>query len=105
MQAWEQGEPNHGWAFLPRSGGVDDLILSSSESLVTSARPRLIVRFLSPARPCIGDFNGDGGIDGSDVGAFFVAWEAADPATDLNADGGIDIEDVIAFIRVWEVGC
>ena len=105
VQAWEQGEPNHGWALLPRSGGIDDLLLSSSESLVTSARPRLVVRFLPPARACVGDFNGDGGIDGSDVGAFFVAWEAADPAADLSADGGIDIEDVIAFIRVWEIGC
>jgi hypothetical protein len=55
--------------------------------------------------PCPADYNGDGGIDGSDVGAFFHDWEAGAASADLNADGGIDGSDVGAFFEHWEAGC
>lgn len=54
---------------------------------------------------CLGDFNRDGGVDGSDVVAFFAAWEAGDPGADLNASGGIDGSDVETFFARWEAGC
>ncbi|MEI7656670.1 MAG: GC-type dockerin domain-anchored protein [Phycisphaerae bacterium] len=54
---------------------------------------------------CLGDFNRDGGVDGSDVSAFFGAWESADPSADLNASGGIDGQDVETFFLRWEAGC
>lgn len=53
---------------------------------------------------CPADFNQDGGIDGSDIDAFFMAWEAGDAAADLNLDGGIDGNDVEAFFSRWEAG-
>jgi hypothetical protein len=53
---------------------------------------------------CVGDFNGDGGIDGSDVDAFFIAWTAGDLASDVNQDGGIDGSDVDTFFLAWEAG-
>jgi hypothetical protein len=52
-----------------------------------------------------GDFNQDGGIDGADVEAFFVAWENGDPEADINLDGGIDGADVDFFFDRWERGC
>lgn len=52
-----------------------------------------------------GDFNGDGGIDGSDVAAFFEAWETGDAPADVNSDGGIDGSDVEWFFERWEAGC
>jgi hypothetical protein len=55
-------------------------------------------------RPCKADFNGDGGVDGSDVAAFFVAWEAGGAVSDVNEDGGVDGSDVEAFFVVWEAG-
>ncbi|MBX3383205.1 MAG: right-handed parallel beta-helix repeat-containing protein [Phycisphaeraceae bacterium] len=58
-----------------------------------------------PPVPCVGDFNNDGAVDGADVGAFFAAWEAAEPAADLNEDGGIDGADVEFFFLRWEDGC
>ena len=51
------------------------------------------------------DFNQDGGVDGSDVDAFFAAWEAGESTADLNQDGGIDGADVDTFFRSWENGC
>jgi hypothetical protein len=56
------------------------------------------------APPCPADFNQDGGIDGADVEAFFVAWEAGDASADVNLDGGIDGTDVETFFAAWEAG-
>lgn len=53
---------------------------------------------------CAADFNGDGGVDGSDVAAFFDAWESGAPCGDVNGDGGIDGQDIEAFFVLWEAG-
>ncbi|MEI7658286.1 MAG: GC-type dockerin domain-anchored protein [Phycisphaerae bacterium] len=53
---------------------------------------------------CPADFNGDGGVDGSDVAAFFDQWEAGGPCGDVNGDGGIDGQDIEAFFTLWEAG-
>lgn len=52
-----------------------------------------------------GDFNQDGGVDGSDVDAFFADWEAGLPTADTNNDGGVDGVDVTFFFLNWEGGC
>ncbi len=54
-----------------------------------------------PPPACVGDFNNDGGVDGSDIEAFFLAWEVGDSIADVNQDGG-DIE--YFFVR-WQAGC
>ena len=59
----------------------------------------------SPGTVCIGDFNQDGGIDGADIGAFILTWEAGDFAADVNQDGGVDGADLDTFILHWEAGC
>ncbi|MBL9002106.1 MAG: hypothetical protein JNK25_13320 [Phycisphaerae bacterium] len=48
------------------------------------------------------DFNADGGIDGADVEAFFLAWEFGD--ADVNLDGGTDGADVEMFFCWWQSG-
>lgn len=53
---------------------------------------------------CPADFNQDGGIDGSDVQAFFADWEAGLPSADVNCDGGVDGADVDTFFGAWENG-
>ena len=53
---------------------------------------------------CVADFNGDGGIDGADVEAFFFAWQNGDPAADVNLDGGVDGSDIEPFFILWEAG-
>ncbi len=53
---------------------------------------------------CAADFNEDGGVDGGDVEAFYVAWEEGAECGDVNLDGGVDGGDVEAFFVVWEQG-
>ena len=53
---------------------------------------------------CAADFNRDGGVDGSDVAAFFFAWERGSDGADVNEDGGTDGADIEAFFTVWEAG-
>ena len=53
---------------------------------------------------CSADFNQDGGTDGSDVVAFFEAWEGGSCDADVNADGGVDGGDASAFFAAWEAG-
>jgi hypothetical protein len=57
------------------------------------------------AQPCLGDFNGDGGVDGDDVVAFFAAWDSGAARADVNGDGGVDGDDVILFFSRWDSGC
>lgn len=53
---------------------------------------------------CIADFNSDGGVDGSDVEAFFIAWAAAEVLADVNQDGGVDGSDIETFFDAWQTG-
>lgn len=64
------------------------------------------IRVIAPAfSACIGDFNRDGGVDGSDVSTFFDAWSSASERADVNLDGGVDGNDVEIFFVAWEQGC
>jgi hypothetical protein len=53
---------------------------------------------------CPADFNQDGGVDGADVEAFFVAWENGRASADVNGDGGVDGADVEYFFVRWQAG-
>jgi hypothetical protein len=82
--------------------GVNRILVVSFEETGRAGAAWFDLRVGPP--PCLADFNQDGGIDGGDIGAFFDAWEAADPAADVNEDGGIDGGDVAAFFALWEQG-
>jgi hypothetical protein len=53
---------------------------------------------------CVADYNQDGGVDGGDVEAFFLDWEAGHSNADVNEDGGVDGGDVETFYVAWESG-
>lgn len=53
---------------------------------------------------CVSDFDQSGGIDGQDVEAFFIAFEANDERADANRDGGVTGTDVEAFFLQWAAG-
>ncbi len=76
---------------------VYDCIVTNACGSVTSTPATLTI--------CIGDFNCDGGIDGTDVQSFFNDWESGNAAADVNADGGVDGGDVSTFFDHWEAGC
>lgn len=52
-----------------------DVIVTNGCGSTVSAGAALIVGGSGCAGPCPADFNQDGGIDGSDLGAFIAAWE------------------------------
>jgi len=53
---------------------------------------------------CPADFDESGGVDGADVEAFYLAWEASSARADTNLDGGVDGGDVETFFILWEAG-
>jgi hypothetical protein len=53
---------------------------------------------------CPADYNQDGGVDGADVEAFYLDWEASEGCSDTNQDGGVDGGDVETFFSAWEAG-
>ena len=53
---------------------------------------------------CPADFNHDGGIDGSDLAAFFAEYEAGTGAADVDNNGGVDGGDLGFFVQVFEAG-
>lgn len=90
-----QGEWSGGRIALLRLYGTP---LTPAEVAELAADP-----FATPAA-CPADFNADGGVDGSDIDAFFTAWESGDGAADVNLDGGVDGSDVGVFFEAWEAG-
>jgi subtilisin family serine protease len=89
---------------LPVSAGSSYLIRVGGYDTSSAGAVRLEIGDLCPPA-CIGDFNQDGGVDGSDVVDFFTAWENGDAAADLNQDGGVDGSDIGTFYAAWESGC
>ncbi|MBS0197449.1 MAG: immunoglobulin domain-containing protein [Planctomycetes bacterium] len=81
--------------------GIYDCVVTNACGSITSGAATLSV---CACLDCPADFNQDGGIDGSDVDAFFNRWEAGSCDADANQDGGIDGADVDTFFAAWEAG-
>ena len=85
----------------PGDAGFYHCDLSKPCGILTSPLVELIV---NSTTPCPADFNQDGGVDGSDIDAFFLAWEAGEMIADVNLDGGVDGSDIDVFFFAWENG-
>ncbi len=82
-----------------------DLIIGGSFITIGPVQARGIAA-LQGCCPCAADFNRDGGSDGADVEAFFLAWEQGGTDGDVDCSGGTDGSDVEVFFRQWEAaGC
>jgi len=96
VQAWADGDPNHGWVFLPSGGDGWDIRTAESD-----APPTLQVRYQPPdesSGPIAGDADGDGDVDADDVTRIqqSVAGKDVDidrEAADVDDDGDVDIGD------------
>jgi hypothetical protein len=100
LQAWVlDPAANFGWALLPRGNNGWDI--RSAES---TRPPQLRVYYTVLDTFCAADFDQDGGVTGSDVEAFFAAFEAGETSADVDADGGITGSDVEAFFTLFEAG-
>ena len=77
--------------------------ITNARSIVAMARlgadpaPHL-VRLL-PVRPA--DLDGDGAVDGADLGALLSGWGTSDPVLDLDGNGVVDGGDLGALLSDW----
>lgn len=54
---------------------------------------------------CIADYDLDGGVTGSDIGAFITDFEQGLAEADVDGSGGIDGSDLALFFERFEQGC
>jgi len=52
---------------------------------------------------CPGDANGDGVVDGADLGLLLAGWGGNDPMVDLNSDGIVDGADLGLLLAAWGI--
>jgi len=100
------GEPQ--WGGLPHAAIADlkvRIVADGYELWMSCLSRGIAVLSVSGAALCASDFNQDGGVDGGDVEAFFIAWEVSDSRADVNRDGGVPGADVEEFFIGWEAGC
>lgn len=53
---------------------------------------------------CAADYDGNGGVDGGDLAAFFADFEAGASCADVDANGGVDGGDLGTFFQLFEMG-
>ena len=104
VQAWIEGEPNHGWIMIgDESVEKTACKLTSRENPAVTLLPKLIVEWgTKPARSA--DINGDGIVDGADLGLLIGDWGSCDDCpTDLDRNGVVDGSDLGLLLASWGV--
>ena len=102
VQGWVNDRAsNFGWALVG-----DEVTLNSAkkfearESGTPAYRPALIVNYV-PAAAIPGDVNGDGKVNGADIGVLLSAWGATSGASDINRDGIVNGADLGVLLSNW----
>ena len=55
-----------------------------------------------PKVDLLGDINGDGKVDGADLGLLIADWGTTGPHADLNGDGVVDGGDLGILLANWK---
>jgi hypothetical protein len=80
-------------------------VVDSSGTLLTSAFMRVRAFEPEPQCPvCAADYDGNGGVDGGDLAAFFADFESGEGCADVDGNGGVDGGDLGFFFTVFEQG-
>jgi hypothetical protein len=87
---------------IPTGVGAGDLSSDSNGDLLAIASPSGDgVVILGEPGSVPGDLNGDGKVNGADLGLFLVLFGGNDPIADFNNDGEIDGADLGLFLVLW----
>lgn len=80
---------------------------AGSGSLVEAAIDDFAITGLACSLPqeCLADYDLDGGVSGSDIGAFFTDFEQGVERADVDLDGGVTGSDIAVFFEHYEAGC
>ncbi|MCH2160454.1 MAG: DNRLRE domain-containing protein [Phycisphaerales bacterium] len=103
VQVWlDNPKLNHGWVMLGTEGtSLSARKFGSREYADQSKRPTLVVSY-EEAGGTPGDFNGDGSVNGADLGLMLAVWGACPGCPeDLNDDGVVDGADMGLLLANW----
>ena len=104
VQSWIEGEPNHGWILIgDESVEKTACKITSRENPAVTQLPRLIVEWgPKPARPA--DINGDGIVNGADLGLQIGDWgPCGDCGGDLDRNGVVNGSDLGLLLASWGI--
>ncbi len=108
VQAWAASPAsNFGWLIKCTDESLHNQDrFYTSESTLTTLRPKLVVSDLPPVIP--GDINADGGVDVIDLLTFVDSFGATlgadrnyDPRCDFDGDGTVDVIDLLTLVGYW----
>lgn len=87
--------------FFERGGGAGLILSWAGPNRSTQVIPPEFLFHGGEALPA--DFNGDGVVDGADLGSLLGAWGGSGVPQDLNGDGIVDGADLGALLGAWSV--
>ena len=103
VQVWlDDPKLNNGWVILGQEGTTKTARkFGSREYFDASKQPTLVVTY-EEAGGTPGDFNGDGKVDGADLGLLLAVWGPCDGCPeDMNGDGMVDGGDIGLMLANW----
>lgn len=101
VQSWIDGEQNDGW-LMTASVSEEKTVrkIASREYFDATKRPALIIEYEVAGIP--GDFNGDGLVNGADLGLLLGAWgRCTGCVEDMNGDGFVTGADLGLLLGAW----
>jgi hypothetical protein len=103
VQGWvDAPETNFGWMLIGNEGAVQTVKqFAAREWPIVSERPTLTIEYtIRPSGPAA-DLNGDGEVNGADLGLVLAAWGSADAAADFDDDGVVGASDLGLLLAMW----
>lgn len=103
VQRWVDGEANFGWVMTADVSELRSVRqIASRENGNASQRPTLTVIYEEGSDDIPGDFNGDGLVNGADVGLLLVAWGPCPGCPeDLDGNGIVNGADIGLLLVNW----
>ena len=76
----------------------DDIIIDAQDATLLCA---MVGQAPCPCGGILGDLDGDGHVNGADLGLLLAVWGTSDPTADLNDDGIVDGSDLGILLAGW----
>ena len=105
VQAWVSAPAtNFGWVIVGNEAVLESAKrFESRESADITRHPTLVVTY-TPGNAPPGDLDGNGRIDGADLGLLLNAWGPGGGPADLNGDGVVNGADLGIQLAQWGTG-
>lgn len=95
------GAPVSGAQFAAVLADLEALRISAEYGSEQGEETTFLDRIVFGASSCLGDLDGDGQVDGADLGLLLGAWGSTDPVADLDGEGVVDGADLGILLGAW----